>query len=69
MSGVCQDGIDGIIPAWCVEYNLTPEWILQGAVELFIMIIAFFGLLYFFKWRRKVKQEKEWIERKMQENS
>jgi hypothetical protein len=69
MSEVCQNGIDGVLPAWCVEYNLTPEWILQGAIELFIMIVAFFGLFYFFKWRRKIKQEKEWIKRKLQENT
>ena len=32
MSEVCQNGIDGVLPAWCVEYNLTPEWILQMVV-------------------------------------
>ena len=59
MSEVCQKGIDGVLPAWCVEYNFGIETILQLAIELFFLIVLFMLSYFYFEWRKKKKQEKK----------
>ena len=39
MNEVCQSGIDDVkIPSWCVEYSLSSSVILQGILELIVLI-------------------------------
>ena len=56
---VCQDGIEGVLPSWCVKLDTGPETWIQLAFELLISIILFFMLYYFFVWRRKIKKSKK----------
>ena len=54
MTEVCQTGIENLeIPSWCVEYSMTPAFILQGILELIILILLFIMLVKSFKYFKK----------------
>jgi hypothetical protein len=57
MNEVCQSGIDDVkIPSWCVEYSLSSSVILQGILELIVLILLFILCGKFFKyWKKKNK--------------
>ena len=42
---VCQDGIDGVLPAWCVPVDLSMDTRIQLMIE--IAILGFlFAIIY-----------------------
>jgi uncharacterized membrane protein len=63
MSEVCQNGIDGVIPAWCVQYDFGINTIFQLALELLFLVVLFMLSYFLFEWRKKRKIEKKQIER------
>jgi len=60
MKETCQPGVDEWgLPGWCVEHDLTESsFILQGIIELIILLVIFFSFRAFFKYRLKKKLEK-----------
>jgi len=56
---VCQTGIDDAIPAWCVEFEVTPYFVLQGLLELFVLFV--FGVIMYklFGYLQKRKGERK----------
>ena len=68
MSEVCQEGIDGVLPAWCVQYDFGIDTIFQLALELLFLVILFMISYFFFEWRKKRKREKKQIERLEMDN-
>lgn len=56
---VCQDGIDGVIPAWCVPYDFGIDTIFQLALELLFLVILFMFSYFYFEWKKRRKQERK----------
>tara|TARA_R110002020_G_scaffold287028_2_gene502505 strand:- start:1432 stop:1653 length:222 start_codon:yes stop_codon:yes gene_type:complete len=57
---VCQPGNkDWALPEWCVEQEISNEFIIQGVIELLLLtlLIAF----YYMRWRMRKQQEEELI--------
>ena len=63
MSEVCQNGIDGVIPAWCVQYDFGINTIFQLALELLFLVVLFMLSYFLFEWRKRRKIEKKQIKR------
>ena len=60
---VCQDGIEGVLPSWCVEMDLGWETWVQLALELGLLLVLFSISYAYFRWRRKKQIEKEMLEK------
>lgn len=56
---VCQTGIDEIIPAWCVDFEASPSFILQGILELIILFALGWVMYNMFKYMKKRKMKKK----------
>jgi uncharacterized membrane protein len=68
MSEVCQNGIDGILPSWCVQYDFGINTIFQLALELLFLVVLFMLSYFLFEWRKRKRIEKKQIERIENEN-
>lgn len=55
---VCQDGIDGVLPAWCVPVDLSMDTRIQLMIEIAILGFLFAGVFAFGKWKRKRDRQK-----------
>ena len=55
---VCQTGIDEVIPAWCVDYEIGPSFILQGMLELVILFVFGWIMYKIFNFRKKKKMKR-----------
>ena len=42
---VCQDGIDGVLPAWCVPVDLSMDTRIQLMIEIAILDFFLQGFL------------------------
>ncbi len=58
MAEVCQDGIEGVLPGWCVDYEISVEAGAQLAGECLFLVIIFILSYNFFNWRRSRKKKK-----------
>lgn len=59
---VCQPGNpDWGLPQWCIEQEITPEFILQGVVEL-VIVVVILGFFYL-RWKHIKKEEADRIAR------
>ena len=64
---VCQPGKEGVLPAWCIEYEFGLMQGLQLIIELILLTLLFFVALSFFKWRKRRKLYKLMLKRKQEE--
>ena len=53
MKEVCQPGMDGVLPSWCIEYEITKENAIQLTGECFLLLLLFLASYWFFSWRNK----------------
>ena len=56
---VCQTGIDEVIPAWCVGFEISPSFILQGLFELIILFVFVWCMYNMFNVMKKRKDRKK----------
>ena len=66
---VCQEGIEGTLPSWCVEMDLGWETWVQLGGELCLLLIIFTVSYAIFKWKRKKDVENEMIQRMNEDNT
>lgn len=57
MAEVCQDGIDGAFPGWCVDYDISLESGMQLAGECLLLIVIFILSYNYFNWRKRKKKK------------
>ena len=63
---VCQPGNEEWrLPEWCVEQQITKEFVIQGIIE-FLFLILFIGFFYM-RWKRASAKEAERIKRENEE--
>ena len=55
---VCQDGIDGIFPSWCITVDLSVNTWIQLMVELAMLGFIFSGVFAYSKWKQKKQKDK-----------
>lgn len=47
-------------PVWCVEQEVTTEFVLQGVAEILVLAIVFFTLTTIFRSIKRNKARKKW---------
>jgi|TARA_R110002020_G_scaffold282188_6_gene497883 high-affinity Fe2+/Pb2+ permease len=55
---ICQEGIDGVFPSWCVPVDLSIDTLIQLMIELALLGFIFAGVFAYGKWKRKKQREK-----------
>lgn len=56
---VCQPGNDGLIPAWCVDFEFGLSEGIQLFAECLILLLIFGASYLYFEWKKRRAIQKE----------